>query len=341
MTLPESSITTESPWLASAEPIDEAIIMPQTLAGVFDEAFDLYKRHFPLLALIVAVGLIPTEIIRNLVVALWLHPLDAHLSGLTSANTDSYFLLRVGQFFFGEPRVEFAGVLALGVLVLLSAPISIAVSDLYFGRTTTVRECYRRSGPYVVSMMWGYCQVLLISIGILFVGAFLVLMIIGFVAMAFSRLPEIATVLSMALMVFPFCFCFGILARSFLFVTQLTVLEGLPATYVPYRNNQLVGKKRFWRSWAATTAVPVLWICFLAILHFSILSALEVLHLPATANFVAVSALSSAVYFFLAPYWTIFITLLYYDYRVRREGFDVRVLSLTPSEASLDKGGEK
>ena len=51
-----------------------------------------------------------------------------------------------------------------------------------------------------------------------------------------------------------------------------------------------------------------------------------------------------AIYFFLAPYWVIFITLLYYDYRVRREGFDVRVLSLTSPDVTLetvlDKGAD-
>lgn len=340
MTQPDSPSTIDSPWLTAAEPVDESVTMPQTLAGVFDEAFDLYKRHFPLLAMIVAVGLIPTEILRNIIVAVWLHPLDAHLSGVSSANPDSIVLLRLGQFFFGEPRSGFAGILALIVLVLLSAPISIAVSDIYFGRETTVRDCYRRSRPYIVSMMWGYCQVLLISIGVLFVGLTVVTMIAAVVAgvIAGAGGPEIAFVVFLGLMLLPYFFCCGIIARSFLFVTPLTVLEGLPASFVPYRNNQLVGKKRFRRSWAATAAVPILWISFQAILNSSVMSALEVLHLPSIANFIAVSALGTAVHFFMAPYWTIFVTLLYYDYRVRREGFDVRVLSLTNPETAPDRG---
>lgn len=316
--------------------------MPQTLAGVFDEAFDLYKRHFTLLAMIVAVGLIPTEILRNIVIAVWLHPLDAHLSGVSNANTDSIVLLRLGQVFFGEPRVGWAGLLAFFVLILLSAPISIAVSDLYFGRETAVRDCYRRSRPYLMSMMWGYCQVLLISIGVGFVGLMVVLMVAGVVTSIFAlaSVPEIGIILSLILMVLPYGFCCAIIARNFLFVTPLTVLEGLPATYVPYRNNQLVGKRRFWRSWAATAALPILWVGFLAILNASITSALVVLHLPSIADFIAVSALGEAIHFFLAPYWIIFVTLLYYDYRVRREGFDVRVLSLTNPETAAEKGAE-
>jgi hypothetical protein len=135
----------------------------------------------------------------------------------------------------------------------------------------------------------------------------------------------------------PYFSCMAVFARSFLFLTPLTVLEGLPATYVPFRNNQLVGKKRFRRSWAAASALPILLISFQAILYYSIQGALEVLHLPSIVEFIVLSALSSAIYFFLAPYWTIFMTLLYYDYRVRREGFDVRVLSLTNQDQTAEK----
>ncbi|MCW3051356.1 MAG: hypothetical protein JWN14_526, partial [Chthonomonadales bacterium] len=209
MTQPDSPSTTDSPWLAPAEPVEESVTMPQTLAGVFDEAFDLYKRHFALLAMIVAVGVIPTEIIRNLIVAVWLHPLEAHLSGVANANPDSLILLRVGQFFFGEPRSSWTCILAMLVLVFLSAPVSIAVSDLYFGRNTTVRDCYRRSRPYILPMLWGYCQVALIWIGVLFVGLLLISFIAGMVAVLFVKadFPEIAVVFFIALMLIPYFFC--------------------------------------------------------------------------------------------------------------------------------------
>jgi hypothetical protein len=341
MTHPDSPSTIDSPWLTAAEPVDESVTMPQSLAGVFDEAFDLYKRHFGLLAMIVAVGLIPVEILRNMVIALWLHPLDAHLSGVANANPDSMVLLRIGQFIFGEPRSGFAGVLAFLMLILLSAPISVAVSDLYFGRAATVRDCYRRSRPYLLNMIWGYCQVLLMAIGVGFLGTILVSFLAFLVGLVITMAgaPEVAIVIVFAFLSIPYGVYFGIIAKGFVFMTPLTVLEGLPVSYVYNRNNQLVGKKRFWRTWAAVSALPILWIGFQAILYNSLLSALHVLHLPAVLDFVAASAVGSAVHFFLAPYWTIFVTLLYYDYRVRREGFDVRILTLSQPEPTSDTGG--
>ena len=340
MTLPDTPSTNDSSWLTAAEPADETITMPQTLAGVFDEAFDLYKRHFGLLAMIVAVGLIPTEILRNTVVALWLHPLDAHLSGADNASPESLILLRFGQFLFGEPRSGFAGLLALMMLVLLSAPISIAVSDIYFGKTTTVRDCYRRSRPYLMNMIGGYGLITLVIIGVAFAGATVVSIPAAIIAglLASAGIPEIGIVLFLVFMTLPYCFCAGIFARNFMFMTPLTILEGLPASFVSFRNFQLVGKKRFWRTFSAAAALPILWFGFQSILNASIRGALENLHLPSVANFAAVSAVGTAVHFFLAPYWVIFVTLLYYDYRVRREGFDVRVLSLTKQET--DTGAE-
>ena len=341
MTSPDTHTTTDSPWLAAPEPADEAVTMPQTLAGVFDEAFDLYKRHFSLLAMIVAVGLIPTEIIRNTVIAVWLHPLDAHLSGAGNVNTDSLFMLRIGQFIFGEPHIGFPGLLAFVVLILLSAPISVAVSDLYFGRATTVKECYLRSRPYFMNMVWGYCLLFLVVIGVAFAGVSLVsipaALLTGF--MAAAGVPEIAAVVLAVLFCLPYFFCVGVVARNFVFMTPLTVLEGLPASFVAYRNIQLVGKKRFWRTWAAASALPILWIGLQWIFDLSRESAIHAMHLPSVVDFTVTAAFGAATSFFLAPYWTIFLTLLYYDYRVRREGFDVRVLSLTDPERRSEQGG--
>ena len=342
MTSPDAHSSTDSPWLAAPEPADEAITMPQTLAGVFDEAFDLYKRHFGLLAMIVAVGLIPTEILRNTVIALWLHPLDAHLSGAANANPDSMVMLCIGQFIFGEPRAGFPGLLAFIVLILLSAPISVAVSDIYFGRSTTVKDCYKRSRPYFMNMVWGYCLIALVSIGVAFAGVMVASIVGATMAALFIGvgIPEIGAVVFVVFMLLPYFFCCGIIARNFVFMTPLTVLEGLPASFVGYRNSQIVGKKRFWRTWAAASAVPILWISLQAILDLSIESTLQVLHLPSIVDFTATAALGSATHFFLAPYWTIFVTLLYYDYRVRREGFDVRVLSLASPDKLAEEGAE-
>lgn len=346
MNSPDAHSTTDSPWPAAPEPADESITMPQTLAGVFDEAFDLYKRHFGLLAMIVAVGLIPTEILRNTIIAIWLHPLDAHLSGPGASNPDSMVMLRIGQFLFGEPRIGFPGLLAVIVLILLSAPVSVAVSDIYFGRSASVKDCYRRSRPYFMKMAGGYCLVALVAIGVAFASLIVLSIPAGLIAGLVTSVgaPEIAVVVVVVVVAFmflPYFISCGIVARNFVFMTPLTVLEGLPASFVAYRNHQLVGKKRFWRTWAAVSALPILWIGFQSIFDLSIDSAMQALHLPSIVDFTAAAALGSATHFFLAPYWTIFVTLLYYDYRVRREGFDVRVLSLSNPEPSSSEGAEK
>ncbi len=340
MTSSESSNSIDSPWLAPAEPVDESITMPQTLAGVFDEAFDLYKRNFIVLATIVAVGLIPSDILLHTVVALWLRPLDAHLSGLSNPPAESLVMLRIGQLFFGEPRYNISGLLGYIIPLLLSAPISIAISDIYIGRTPTVKECYKRSRPYLLNMIGGYCLLALVFIGVISVSAVILMFAAAAIAGALSAvgLQILGIVLAVIIMVLPYFVGCGVIAKNFLFMTPLTVLEGLPASYVSFRNNQLVGKKRFWRTWTAASFLLPMVIGLQSLIGGSIDSSLSALHLPSIVEFVVNAVLSTGTRFFLAPYWIILLTLLYYDYRVRREGFDVRVLSLGADEAATEKG---
>lgn len=342
MTLPGSSPTTDSPGLTRADSIDESALMPQTIASVFDEAFDLYKRHFALLAMMVAVGLIPIELLRNVVIAVWLHPLDAHLSGLKETAAVSQILLVLGQLVFGEPRAGFPGILSLSVQIVLGAPVAVAISDLYFGRTPNVRDCYRRCRPYLLGMVGGYGLVFLVSVGVLAVSAIAIACVFGLIALPFVylRLPDVAAAIFLIpTIVLPYFACMGFIARNFVFLTPLTILEGQSASYASVRNFQLIGKKRFARTWAATAALPILIFSFEAILTNSIGPVIQMLHVPSLVDFILSTAVSTAVHLFLAPYWIIFVTLLYYDYRVRREGLDLRMLSLVqPSEASNSGG---
>ena len=60
----------------------------------------------------------------------------------------------------------------------------------------------------------------------------------------------------------------------------------------------------------------------------------------ALAGYGGMVSVGQQAYIGFGAYGTIFLTLLYYDYRVRREGFDVRLLSLATPETALDKGAE-
>jgi hypothetical protein len=62
------------------------VLLPRPMSAVFDEAFDLYKQHFFLLALIVATLYIPTQIILHGLETQWLRPLLTRLEDMSDAE---------------------------------------------------------------------------------------------------------------------------------------------------------------------------------------------------------------------------------------------------------------
>src|SRR5579871_1246583 len=123
--------------------------LPQTLGGVFDESFELYKKHFLTFAMIAAVALIPTQMLLHTIVALWLRPLANQINANSSPDAGLLVLTRIGFFFTGDPRNETPGLISLLVPILISGPMAVAVSDIYIGRKATVRDAYRRARPYL------------------------------------------------------------------------------------------------------------------------------------------------------------------------------------------------
>lgn len=307
----------------------ENLLLPQPLSGVFDEAFDIYKRNFVTLASIVAIIFLPLQTLLYALANLWLRPLAAHVS---DNDTLGWTALIFGRMFVGGPEYALPGVLTILTLIVVSAPLTVALSDIYVGKPPLLRDCYRRAIPRVPRLILAWVLGLFAFFALSSVAAIVYLMVLGTLATVYTfshgPAPEIVigivTYLGMPL---PYILGMSIIAYSFSFTTPLIVLENASVGAVPTRNAQLVGRKRFLRCWAACTFLPVLVLGLQAIILVSSASALGALHLPPLLNFMLETSLSAVLVFFLMPYMMIFLTALYYDYRVRREGFDVRVLS--------------
>ncbi|HZO89282.1 MAG TPA: hypothetical protein VFB38_13195 [Chthonomonadaceae bacterium] len=330
MSSPQRS--SSEPQNVSSEPsetgrsITEALL-PQTLAGVFDEAFDLYKRHFSTLALTAALLYLPAHIVLNGLLYLWLRPLQTELAAQRgSADFDVFF--QVGLVFL------LFSLVVMAALILTTGPVAVAVSDLYLGRRVSVREAYRRARPHLLRLFGGWLVVALAFIGISFVSFFVITVLLALILSALGLrgtnsglTEEIGVVVGLLMVLCPYFVGCMVLARNYLFTTQLIVLEGLGVSQVSPRNTQLVGKARFWRSFWAVFFLPILSFGLISMISYSARSALSLVPLPPLADFLATTAVSVAASFFIQPYWMIFLTLLYYDYRVRREGLDLRILS--------------
>ncbi|HZT41709.1 MAG TPA: hypothetical protein VFA07_05950 [Chthonomonadaceae bacterium] len=315
-------------------------LLPLSLAGIFDEAFDLYKRHFTTFALITAILMLPLLVALQAVESLWLHPLamQTNWSGGDEVAGRS-FLVMLGYFFIGSPRQALPGVLSLTALILVGGAVTIVVGDIYAGRQPSVRAALRNIRSHVFRLLGGW---LVAGMAFFTAAAFVlvvVTLVMGFAITAVSVASGgvlagvLGAVFVACMIVLPYLAGTAILARFFVFLTPMLILERLPISIAPGRTAHLTGKRRFWRAWLTVTFLPLV-IAGLALLMLLALdSALALLSLAPQFDFVVRVALETAIFLFFQPYWMVCLTLLYFDYRIRREAFDLLVFSadLPPS----------
>ncbi|MGD0841844.1 MAG: hypothetical protein ABSA32_11855 [Candidatus Acidiferrales bacterium] len=115
-------------------------LRPLSLGELLDRTFTLYRSHF---LLFIGIAAIPNAMIFAILLipglAPWIFPTPAHQNspGGTSATSPLFIIVVI--------LVFLAAVIVYLVAILWSQGATvIAVSELYLGRTTTIREAYRR-----------------------------------------------------------------------------------------------------------------------------------------------------------------------------------------------------
>ena len=246
---PDSAMQTALPEITR-----EDLLTPRRIGGVFDLAFDIYRAHFRTLLTAVVVLLLPMQAVLYVLYNTWLKPLsnyaDAH-----SDDAGPGLALIGGGLFTGEPHFGIPGVLALLVLAVTSAPVAIAVADIYRGKTPHWLDCYRRAFPLIPRVIGGWIIVALAFAAVLcfaLVLCFIMLIAAALLLKGSGKMPDfVAILLFLLITVLPYGLGMTLVAFNFCFTTPLIVLENLPLTLIPARNWQLVGKRRALRTWAA------------------------------------------------------------------------------------------
>ena len=334
-----------SPAVSPASRSSE-FLQARSLAGIFDGAFDLYKRHFFTLAVIVAVVVIPLQIGLHAVSDIYLVPIAKSIEG-KEEFTDAAPILALGfaSLFTGNPVEGVPGILSFLALVFVSAPVTVAVEQLYAGRSISVREAYLRAAPTQLALLGAWMLIALAMLFILFVSVIVLSVVLGITLLnALRFMPEVAVVLfALIATLLPYIGMCAILAQFFFFTTPLMVLEKQSFAAAISRNAQLVGKSRFLRVWLAAVCLPLVVFGLRALILSAVGEVIEVLSLPPFPAFLAKTAFASAIHFFFEPYWMLVVSLLYFDSRISREGYDVQILSenLLSSPPSRPEGEQK
>ncbi|HLV81478.1 MAG TPA: hypothetical protein VKT32_14425 [Chthonomonadaceae bacterium] len=331
------------PGASEREEASAERLQPLSLAGIFDAAFDLYKRRFVPLALVTAILMLPLLVALQALESLWLHPLamQTNWSG-DDAQIGRAFLILLGYLFTGAPRAVTPGVLSLAALSLVSGAVTLIVADDTTGRTPSARAALRGIRPHLMRLLGGWLVTGLAFFMTLILASFAVTIFLGIglsIASAASGglvAEALAYVLLAGLIVLPYLAGTALVARFFLLMTPVLVLERLPVTTAPGRAVHLTGKRLFWRAWLTATFLPLAILLLAFLMLFALDSAVDMLkNIPLIGGvvsqpliaFVLHLALATAIFLFFQPYWMVCLTLLYFDFRIRREAFDLQVFS--------------
>ncbi len=315
--------TDENKTISSAD-----LLRPHSIGGVFDLAFDIYRTHFRAFVLLLAVLLLPTQAILTLLVNTWLKPLENYLDA-HAEDAGAALTLVSGYLFTGIPQAGFPGLLSLLVLGIVSAPIAIAVGDVYRGRAPVWSNCYGRAFARIPRVLLGWILAGFAFAAIVaLTSAFLFFVAVLWAYFIRSPLPEALTVILTVLALFsPYVAAMTLGAFCFSFTAPLIVLEDTPVTQIPARCRQLTARPRALRIWTAIVFLPIVFLTAQTLMLLSLSSFLSLFTLLPLLRFCIESTLNVLLIVFLQPYLLIFLNVLYFDCRIGREALDIHLLA--------------
>ncbi len=291
---------------------------------LLDAIFSLYRRNFLLIAAISAVVQVPYAVLQFVLFQV------AGFTSFASGPFGRFATPQANQTLTPDQlqalQNEVASVLvATGILVLVGAFVILplaeaattrAVSDRYLDRETSLGASYgaaiRRLGPLIVQSL-----ILLCGAIVLFAGAFFILF--GFAAGAGGAGAIVGGLIDLGIV----GFAIFVYVRTSLAAPAI-VLEGVSGWGGLKRSWQLT-RRLGWR----LLGIRLLLLLITGIISgvFSTLLTLAGAGLDSNGQFILGEVAGAVVAVFVSPITYIAVTLLYYDTRIRKEGFDIEMLA--------------
>ncbi|NWF69312.1 MAG: hypothetical protein HXY40_09505 [Chloroflexi bacterium] len=280
---------------------------------MLDRTFRIYRDHFLTFIVPVAVISVPLTLI-NSIVGFWYGERLANFSlafrqlsaGGRMSASQQQSLMNANSEFINVLVVVGAVTVVTGLLqtVLLNGIITYLTSESQFGRRATLGEAFR--------VVFGRMTSLTLSMILLF----------GLM---------IALLIGLSIILFACGLGFGVLLYVWLAASSLLV-----PVMVLERTDIMLGLRRAWslgkmRIWPITgMQLAVVLISYVVALGLAVVTTVFTQNAAAvstTAGDVSAIVLQALVTILLAPVLPIAMTLLYYDARVRSEGFDIALKS--------------
>lgn len=306
----------------------ETMTRPMSIGELLDRAITLYRRNFLTLVGIVAIVNIPYLIAQALVVVLALpNTLTGASSRTSNIFSNSFYIYALALMILAIP-VLLAYILEQGALAAVT-------SEFLLGRRMGIREAYRRAFRRGWALFGAQFILGLLN---LFIFGLLFAPFIG-LALASSRLSSSSQDASIGILML--CVCIGflpalalaaILNIHFIFWSQAIMIESRGVRSGLTRSWNLV-RGSFWRVFLIATMTYIFIAIISATPTYAISFATLLLPSPIIGTILN-STISILISIFVTPLWFSLLTLLYYDFRIRKEGYDLEIKAQQMTEAS-------
>ena len=315
-------------------------LRPMSIGDLLDAAFRLYRTHFLTFLGIVALLQVPMAIVQLLVTTLISGPAFVDFVRFTSRPP----IVRPGQSFFDVVPVgtilTFYGV-SFGLAILqylivqnlINGALANAIACAYLGRPTAVLEAYGLGGRCYLALI--VASLVPFVIGVLVFGTLAgctigIVPLLGLRSGAESNVLTIAGVFTLLLGLLALLAIVGLLVYVRLLVTtQAIVLEGAGPLAGLGRSWRLVGGS-FWRVLGVVVLMALL-VYLVASLPTSAVAFVLTFSGDPVRNYVrnqVITTLLQNIGLIVAlPLQLAVYTLLYYDLRIRKEGYDLEMLA--------------
>ena len=287
-----------------------------------DQAIRLYRRNFLKFVGIIACVQIPLTLLSLFVSLLTLGDTFARLQGLTSPSENPFDLLGPGYFIGMAASLVLTIINVILINGVATAALTRAVADHYLGESTTFTDAYVKIGRSWLRL----------------VGALLLAILLSIVLFIWFLVPCIGWLTGVGMLTLFWTTIVPLIA-------PIIVLENRPAAQSIRRAWDLV-RRRFW--WVIGF-VAILFLfnqivvsgpAYLINLLFQFLAEsltestdLYTVYTIQTASQSLIAMILGLVYF---PLQLTCMTLMYFDLRVRTEGFDLTLLAASVSSSQAD-----
>ncbi len=309
-------------WPAPAALPGSGRFRAMSVGELLDATFSLYRRNFLLIAAISAVVQLPYAAIRF--VLLQVSGFAALQNALSSISSNTRTItgaqLQTLQSFFVNFLVVDSVLLVISVLIVLplaEAATTRAVSDRYLDRPASVGSSYaaavRRLGALVLQSL-----ILIFGFVVLFGVAVLAVVLLDLAAGPIGAVIGLIAFLLPAMVVVVVVYVRTSLAPPAIVLENLSGWRGL------VRSWRLV-KGLSWRIFGIRVLVVLIAGIIEAVLGG--LLGLAGAGLDTNGRLIVQQIVGAFTAVFIGPITYIAVTLLYYDTRIRKEGFDIEMLA--------------